>query len=73
MSGDIGGGGEPLQLSGPGYDARADVKVGGIHSLPLTNKPKWVEYDRQVRHLHQAHVLLSSWRAQCGQLACGRC
>ena len=51
VGGDIGGGGETLHNTGRGApvsDGLADVRLGNT-SLGLTNKPKWVEYDRQVR------------------------
>ena len=49
VAGDSGGGGEPLHVSGasPVPDAKASLTLSSS-TLPLGQKPKWVEYDRQV-------------------------
>ena len=48
--GDSGGGGETLHLTdaSPVPDAKASLTLSSS-TLPLGQKPKWVEYDRQAR------------------------
>ena len=63
VSGDSGGGGSTLHISGvPLSDGTAEVRLGST-SPGLTNKPKWVEFDRQVRSVGQGCLLQRAGRA----------
>ena len=73
VSGDSGGGGSTLHNTGvPLSDGTAEVRLGST-SPGLTNKPKWVEYDRQVRSAgHSVQGVLHGLQA-ASRLAQGCC